>query len=591
MATEQELLDALMRADDAGDEESAAAFAAEIKRLRAVNAANPSAATIGMDPKYQALMAVDPAVAEPIIARNKEYRANVEGYENAPELAKPVIAAYDIGSNIADAATFGYGGKAAAYLRSNALGTDYDAELEEIRRKERAAEDRSGWAGTAAKVATGARMGIDASKAGLTLSSVIPAGRSLLGRLASAATIGTAEGAGYGALDAAGHDQGIAEGAATGALLGGGLNTIGEGVLSEGGALLSKIRGTNKAPTIDELRAQKDAAYKAMENSETAYKPEAFDEMMRKIKGDTIDSPTGARETRHPKTVDVVSQMDDLSPTPRANGTTVSGFTRALREGDKPKRAPVSLYDLDTQRKAVRRDLFGSDKSEQHFGEKIVDRMDEMIANTDPSKVTSKIGTPQEAVDQLLSARELNSRLAKTEQLATASRKAQRQMDSNDDQTGGNPIRQKVRQILDNDKKVLGFTPDEVESMEGIVSGTKAANRARRTGKLLNNHYGLTVGGAIGAGLGSMVLPGSIGAGLGAGAGMMGTRVIGNVAEAIAERSTEKSLQELIKDVARGRKAKPSRTEVPLDAKGRDELMRMLMLMSIQEDADRSAEK
>lgn len=562
MATREQLIDALVRADEAGDTESAQIIADEIKKL---GSETPAALE---DTSKQSPW---PMVSD----RDLEQANNIMGYNNAPALAKPVIAAYDIGSNIADASTFGYGGKAAAYLRSLVQGSDYDTELEEIRRKERASEDRSGWAGTAAKVATGARMGLSLP----SVSGFIPQAAGVVPRLLGAATTGTLEGGGYGALDAMGHDQDVASGAMTGALTGGVLNTAGEGVMSALGPILSKIRGTNKAPTLDELAAQKNAAYAKAEDMGAMYSPTAIDDMISKIKADTINAPAGAREVIHPKTVDKVSELSALVP--KTPGGKIS-----------KKAQPVSLYDMDAQRKGVRRDIMSSpDPAEKFFGQKLIDRIDETMADVDPSKVTTVKGTPQEAIDSLLSARDLNSRLQKVEQLSTAGRKAQRQADRNMNPGAGNPIRQKISSILDNDKKSLGFKPDEIEGMENIVKGSKTGNRLRSASSALESHFGLTAGAGIGGALGATLMPGVLGGGVGAGLGVATTKALGKLAENMSERNSEKMLQTLIKDVARGRKAKPARDEVPIDAEARNKMMRMLVLMGLQEDDARQEKR
>lgn len=560
MATKEQLTKALMDADAAGDTEAAQMFADELKALAKANV--PAAADeVTSDPKYAALMApIDPAVQDRYVKQAR----NVREYEEQPAWMKPLIAADDTMRNVADGITFGFADKVAAMLSPG----EYEANLARERESTQAAADRAGLVPEmAAKIVGGLMTGGLATKAGITASKVIPEGSGLMARLLSAAGIGGVEGAAYGALDAAGHDQGISEGATTGLALGAGTNALSEGLLSAIGGALSKYRGTNYAPSSDELAAQRKAAYKKMENMEAAYKPEAVKSLIDKNKATIVDVPGGARPTNHAATLDKLAEIAEQVP------TTPTGKISK-------KAKPVGLYELDEIRKSVRNDLTDKDTK---FGAKLIKNIDETLADTDPSKVTSKIGTPDEALNTLLSARELNTRQSKVDELEEVLKKADRQVARNaTGDTQGNPLRQKVSSILDNDSRAAQFAASELARLEEIVKGTKTGNLARKIANEANSETGKYAGIIGGGAIGNMMMPGW-GIPIGGVLGRMAAKWTGDIAEGVSTASTKKGVQNLRDDIARGRPKVPSRKEVPISQKDRDLATRLLLMMQLQD--------
>lgn len=559
MASEEQLRAALLKAAKAGDDNAAKIIGKRIKEMRAN--ANPDAAAITSDPKYAALMApVDPAIQDRFVQQSR----NVREYDEQPEWKKPLIAMDDTVRNAADGMTFGFADKAAAMLSPG----DYDENLAGQRDATQAAADRSGLGPEMiAKLAGGLTTGGLATKAGVTASKIIPEGTGLMTRLLSAAGIGGAEGLGYGALDAAGHDQDISDGALTGMAVGAGTNTVAEGALSALGGILSKYRGTNKAPSSDELTTQRKAAYKTMEDMEAAYKPQAVKDLADKNQATIVDIPGGAREFNHGATLDKLQEIRDQVP------TTPTGKISK-------KAKPVGMYELDEIRKTIRNDLTEKDTK---FGGKLINNIDEMMADVDPSKVTSVKGTPQEALDSLLAARNTSKREAKVGELEEVLQKAQRQVDRNaTGDTQGNPLRQKVSSILDSDTRASQFSPDELARLDEIVKGTRTGNLARKVAHEANSDTGKYGGAAVGGAIGNMVMPGW-GTIPGLFAGRYGAKLIGDIAEGISTSSTKKGVKTLRDDIARGRPKVPSRKEVPVSQKDRDLATRLLLMMQLQD--------
>lgn len=124
-----------------------------------------------------------------------------------------------------------------------------------------------------------------------------------------------------------------------------------------------------------------------------------------------------------------------------------------------------------------------------------------------------------------------------------------------------NSIRQQVRPLLDprqTDRRLAGFTPDERQAVEGVVSGSGPRNFLRTTGNVLGGGGGLgrltagavganvgagagymaagPIGSAVGSTLGATVLP-SIGSAARAGANSLAQKDLAAAAETIRQRS------------------------------------------------------
>lgn len=195
---------------------------------------------------------------------------------SAPATGAPVAApaAQSIQQSIAnrlkyinDIATMGYWDKISAGLRSAAGGPSYEEALKQERAQTKAAGEQLGTAekvlygaaGMAPLALAGGPLGIAAKTAG----SVMGGGRAAaaLARMAAPSTTvgrvaaGAAEGAGLGALEAAGRDTDIATGAALGGAIGAGVPAAFAGAKR----LISPVRAAPSAATKELI----DAAEKA----------------------------------------------------------------------------------------------------------------------------------------------------------------------------------------------------------------------------------------------------------------------------------------------------------------------------------------
>jgi hypothetical protein len=256
---------------------------------------------------------------------------------------------------------------------------------------------------------------------------------------------------------ALGAPPAVQEGARfAGALAGGGLS----------GARLSPQRVAPspkvKAPTLDELYAQKNAAYQAVDNAGVRYKPQAFDSLITGIADEA--KANNINPVRHPKAASWLEELNsvrDMSPT---------------------------LTQLDQMRQSIRRDVANaSDQAEAYFGRKMIQNIDEFIDAAGPGQVSA--GDPQRAAGLIKRARDLNTRVRKIETVQNAVGSADLRAAST--YSGGNAnnaIRQNLRPLIDpkSKQRIRNLTPDEARALNTAVRGSPAQNAVRLAGKTLD---------------------------------------------------------------------------------------------------------
>lgn len=223
-----------------------------------------------------------------------------------------------------------------------------------------------------------------------------------------------------------------------------------------------------KSPSMDVLRTERDAAYRAADKAGVSYSPQQYDKMLTdlvaEVRGQNI-SPT-----RHQAAYSFITDMIG-----RRNGK------------------PMTLTELDQLRQEVRRDLitpsYGNPEREAdaHFGEEIISAIDDLINSN---------ATGSQAMQ---AARAAHSRLRKSEIIQDALIKARRRAESTG--SGGNinnAIRQNIRAILDSPKKSKAFSKQELAAMESLVKQGKIENLLRLIGKLSPSGNGLMAALGIG---------------------------------------------------------------------------------------------
>jgi len=213
-------------------------------------------------------------------------------YQAAQHPANTLQALDDSARMIANGATFGYADKFAGYMN----GTGTEAE----RTNSDQSRERLGAAGPALEVAGSLVPATKAAKLGITAARIPGA----VGKYGGMILDGSA----FGALDAAGHDRSVAQGAGIGGLLGLGGQVVGKGIETA----YNKVRSgpvikdmLKNAPSFDDVATHKNALYSALDNGGVKFDSYAYDQML----SDTSAALKNFRSTKAPMTADTVNYM------------------------------------------------------------------------------------------------------------------------------------------------------------------------------------------------------------------------------------------------------------------------------------------
>lgn len=449
--------------------------------------------------------------------------------DDRPWYEKAGQAADDMVRLAANGATFGLADKLAGYMGGD--GTDAERE------KTAAAKERAGNAGTVAELAGAVAMPMGMASQGATLAGRLGTG-AMTGAKGLAARTGlmAAEGAAYGATDAAVNDRNILEGAGVGAIAGGVGNVAGEAI-SKG---VSTVAGAfNKKPATispEDLTKLKDAAYDRAEKAGVMFGG---------------DVTTSLRDR-------VASELADFGYHPKLQ----PGVAALMDELDGLAGQNVTLKGLDTVRKMAGNAYIPGNKANNTLASKITSAIDDII-----DSAPAMTGDSAAGASALREARDYASRSFKLDKINNAVDTAERRAASTG--SGGNvnnATRQNLRRVFE---KGRNWTPDEASAMETAIRGTPGQNALRLAGKLSPSGNGLMA--ALGVG-GAMVNP-AIGA---LSLGGMG-------AKALADRGTTENIRKVTEAVLRGGlKVPPAKNAVQRLAESkRDALVRALMAIGI----------
>lgn len=325
--------------------------------------------------------------------------------------------------------------------------------------------------------------------------------------LANAGRAGVAaatEGAAYGLADRGTASERVGA-ANTNALVSG---VMGAGV---GAALTRRARPAAKvaAPTIDELRASKNAAYKAADDAGVVYSPEAVDSLAQGV-GDDLRAAS-LDDALHPRATALLKRLEGM------------------------RGKPLTLTQVDQFRQLAGEVAGSPDKGERRLARIAMDSLDEFLDAATPAQSLS--GDAARGAAQLVEARSLNQRVAKVDSVNAALGKAELQAGRAG--SGGNinnATRQQLSKVLERSR---GLTPDERAALKTIVMGTPGQNFLRQVGKLSPEGNGLMAGlnlmGA--ASTGGATLPIS---------------AAGMAAKRLADRGTEQRVSALVDLMASG---------------------------------------
>ena len=255
------------------------------------------------------------------------------------------------------------------------------------------------------------------------------------------------------------------------------------------------------APSVDQLKDKASQLYQQIDDMGVKISEPHVGKLVSRI-ANTVKN-AGFHPKIHPK---VAAALDEV---------TVSG------EG------ALSVSDVDKLRRVVGAAAKSIEPDEQRIARLMMNDIDSFLDDIPKAALS---GGDDSAGETLRQARQLWSRASKARLLDDAVEKAQNQASGFE-----NGLRVQFRQILNNKKKMAGFSSEERDAIKTIVRGGPAENIARALGK-----FGFTEGHA------SSMLMGSIGVGAGAAVG----GPLGAAAVPVAGTVAKKSAQRMTKDNA-----------------------------------------
>ena len=308
-----------------------------------------------------------------------------------------------------------------------------------------------------------------------------PVGRTALGitgrNLATRSLASGTTGATIGGADAyvRGNDPKV------GAAVGGTFGLVAPAVGQAAGATVRSAlgRGAPRIPSIDNMYAIRNQAYGVVDRLGARYTPGSYNMLLASIRHAAARDHISTM--RHPRATSMLQDMEAARAT--------------WARPDSP-----TLTELDQLRQVIRRDVVNAgDDAEAHFGDMMMDQIDNFIDSATPAQMAA--GNPRAAAAAIREARHANTQLRKAEMIETALTRAARRAASTG--SGGNienTVRQNIRGILDNPNRVRAFTQEERQIMEQIVApASRTQDTLRLIGKLSPSGNGLMAALGIGA--------------------------------------------------------------------------------------------
>jgi hypothetical protein len=464
MATLEQLHDALVNADKAGDTEAARILADEIVRLQTTQQPQqPSETHLGADRR----LANDAQVAEQTAVGRRE------AYAQKPWYSQALQASDDEARLIGN--PFGIGDKFAARMNSLTGDLSYEDQLRIEKNRTQAARDRAAAAAIPSEImgdvlAGGAVAGQGATLAGRFNTANMTGIKGVLAR----AGLMAPEGALYGVADALGRDTDVKTAAVTGAIAGPVGSIVGDTVSKVASKVLP-AKTASAVPALEKLKTQADDAYKAADNAGVVINPQSVQRLKANVEAKLVDF--GYHPQNQP------------------------GVKAALDEIDRISQGNVTLKGLDILRRVAKNANSPTNPSQSAASQIVVNEIDDFMKGLKPQDVV--MGDKKAGINSLLKARELWTRVRKNEKLVDAIESAALRAASTG--SGGNvenATRQNLRRMIDpTSSSRVAWTVDEKKAIEEIVRGTPTQNALRLLGKLSPQGNGLMaalgVGGAM----------------------------------------------------------------------------------------------
>ena len=221
--------------------------------------------------------------------------------------------------------------------------------------------------------------------------------------------------------------------------------------------------------------------------------------------------------------------------------------TRLQQETDAPK----TLKELETLRKIVKAPTKTFDNpDQQRIAYRLLDEFDDYVENLDPKDLVGAAKESKTATKALSKARNFYARSKKADVMSDIVERAEIRAGANFTQSGlENALRQELKSLALNKKRMAGFTKAEQDAIKAAAKGGNVQNVLRSIGKYAaTNPIPAYIGAGGGAAIGS-----AIAGPVGAAVGTLAVPAVGGLARAGATRIGMNRLQELQDMIALGR--------------------------------------
>lgn len=212
-----------------------------------------------------------------------------------------------------------------------------------------------------------------------------------------------------------------------------------------------------------------------------------------------------------------------------------------------PANSVATIRNLHSARKTLGK--VSGDPTDKAAARSAIGKLDEFISGSDNLGIPLAPRSPaQQRAGELLGEANANYAAGKRSDLVQGIERAAdlRAAAANSGKNTGNAIRQRVASALLKEKDTAGFNAAEKNLLEGIVQGSKSANRTRDIANRLGGGGGFgstfaaTLGGGAGAGVGSAFGAPVVGGAIGASFPL----VAGGMFKGLSNRLTQKALKE-----------------------------------------------
>lgn len=245
-----------------------------------------------------------------------------------------------------------------------------------------------------------------------------------------------------------------------------------------GGTAIKKVPGkitrrqVKEAPTMEQLKTQGSALFERAKGASAIVSPDSFQNILVKVEKDIFADAFDPG--LHPK---VAAAMNALG---------------------KRLGKDMDMQELMITRRLAKNAADSIDPDEARIGNGMVDNIDEYVEGLGDDDLIS--GAMEGAASNLREARKLWAKMRKREMIDDIFEKAENQASGLE-----NGVRIQLRSLLNNKRKLRGFTPDEISLMKDVVRGNIVTNSLKLIGKLgpgvgqQKNLVGLAIGAGGGA--------------------------------------------------------------------------------------------